>query len=286
MWNEVGFEVFVEEATGRDRSSSSRLRGDEPTLGELLRAARKARGHSQMSLSLQIGVSQRHLGFLEVDRARPSRGMLLTILDALSPPQSIRNATLYAAGYRSEAMTGRAGAAMAGLMQTLLDAHDPFPAVIFDPDWYARGLSKGGQRLCSLLMPGARGWGRDGAPLDMIDAVADPAGLLSQAREPEQAAAILLAQFRTEAWARPSLLARVRACGRELDARFGRLSASPREAGAPYLQLCFDTRFGVLRFSCFQSIPGIPQDVSTSSDRIELWYPDDSHTREVLHEWI
>ncbi|WP_439569582.1 helix-turn-helix domain-containing protein [Sphingopyxis sp.] len=280
-----GTDTFAEASVAAVPARSRSPQPGKAALGTLLRAARAARGLSQMELSLRIGVSQRHLGFLEVNRSRPSRGMLLTILDALNPPRSIRNATLIAAGFGPEPLTERAGIAMSRLMQTMLDAHDPFPAVVFDSDWYARSLSAGGRHLCELLMPRARGWAGADGKLDMIDAVADPDGLLSTARDAERAAATLLAQFWTEAWARPALLDRVRACGSELEARYGPLDASPREAGAPYLQLCFDTALGPLSFSCFQSIPGLPQDVSTTSHRIELWYPDDDHTRSVLEKW-
>jgi transcriptional regulator with XRE-family HTH domain len=277
-----GFETFVSAPTPLGTGGTSASASDRTSLGELLRAARAARGLSQMELSLRIGVSQRHLGFLEVNRSRPSRGMLLTILDELKPPQSIRNATLIAAGFAPEALAVRAGTPLFGLMQNMLDAHDPLPAVVFDAHWYAQSLSVGGRRLCQLLMPRARSWATQSGGLDMIDAVADPAGFLAMAREPERAAAILLAQFWTEAWARPALFGRVKACDEELRARYGRLDDSPRDAGTPHIRLCFDTPIGVLRFSCFQSIPGLPQDISTMSHRIELWYPEDQPTRAAL----
>ena len=44
-----------------------------PQLGELLRYWRRERGKSQLDLSLDTGISQRHLSFVESGRSAPSR---------------------------------------------------------------------------------------------------------------------------------------------------------------------------------------------------------------------
>src|SRR4029079_12881464 len=72
----------------------------EPTaIGRLLQHWRRARGHSQMALALRAGVSTRHLGFVEVGRANPSREMVLLLAGALDVPLRERNALLVAAGF-------------------------------------------------------------------------------------------------------------------------------------------------------------------------------------------
>ena len=43
-----------------------------PQLGELLRHWRHERGKSQLDLSLDTGISQRHLSFVESGRSAPS----------------------------------------------------------------------------------------------------------------------------------------------------------------------------------------------------------------------
>ncbi|MGB7738199.1 MAG: helix-turn-helix transcriptional regulator [Steroidobacteraceae bacterium] len=45
-----------------------------PALPETLREARKARRMSQLELSMRVGVSQRHMSFVESGRSNPSRG--------------------------------------------------------------------------------------------------------------------------------------------------------------------------------------------------------------------
>ena len=47
-----------------------------PQLGKLLRYWRQERGKSQLDLSLDTGISQRHLSFVESGRSAPSRDFL------------------------------------------------------------------------------------------------------------------------------------------------------------------------------------------------------------------
>jgi len=67
--------------------------------GELLREWRAARGVSQLALSVETGVSARHLSFMETGRASPSRDMVLTLAEALEMPLRDRNSFLQAAGF-------------------------------------------------------------------------------------------------------------------------------------------------------------------------------------------
>ena len=68
-------------------------------MGQLLRHWRRVRGKSQLALALQAGMSARHLGFVEIGRANPSREMVLLLAGVLDVPLRERNALLLAAGY-------------------------------------------------------------------------------------------------------------------------------------------------------------------------------------------
>ena len=57
-----------------------------PQLGELLRYWRQERGKSQLDLSLDTGISQRNLSFVESGRSTPSRDFLSIVSDALNIP--------------------------------------------------------------------------------------------------------------------------------------------------------------------------------------------------------
>src|SRR5262245_51912334 len=68
-------------------------------LGDLLRGWRKRRHHSQLSLALQAGISQRHLSFVESGRSQPSREMVVLLAEQLDIPLRERNRFLVAAGF-------------------------------------------------------------------------------------------------------------------------------------------------------------------------------------------
>src|SRR5215472_13751013 len=117
--------------------SKSRSQGNE--LGALLRRWREVRNKSQIALSLDAGVSQRHLSFIEIGRSSPSRSTLLGIAHALDVPFRDRNVLLLAAGYApmypaaswDDAQMRR----VTGALTRLLRQHEPFPAVVLDRYW-------------------------------------------------------------------------------------------------------------------------------------------------------
>ena len=68
-------------------------------VGPLLRDWRQRRKLSQMALALDVGVSPRHLSFVETGRSRPSAELLLSMSEHLAVPLRQRNELLLAAGY-------------------------------------------------------------------------------------------------------------------------------------------------------------------------------------------
>jgi transcriptional regulator with XRE-family HTH domain len=70
----------------------------EKDAGDLLRYWRRQRGQSQLDLSLDTGVSQRHIRFVESGRSEPSRELLLGLAKALDVPLREQNVLLPAWG--------------------------------------------------------------------------------------------------------------------------------------------------------------------------------------------
>lgn len=123
----------------RSWMNSSNLKAKLPTgeLGVLLRHWRDLRGRSQFDLSLDTGVSQRQISFIETGRSLPGRQTLLDIAQALDIPLRDRNTLLLAAGY---APIYSEGAWNAPEMQSITRAlelrqHEPFPALVMDRYW-------------------------------------------------------------------------------------------------------------------------------------------------------
>src|SRR5580704_6221207 len=68
-------------------------------LGALLKHWRDTRHRSQFDLSIDTGVSQRHISFIESGRSAPGRQTLMDIAQALDIPLRDRNTLLLAAGF-------------------------------------------------------------------------------------------------------------------------------------------------------------------------------------------
>src|SRR3984893_18742459 len=71
-----------------------------------LRWWRRHRDLSQLDLAGRTGLSQRHLSFLELGRASPSRDMVLRLAAALDVPLRQHNALMIAAGFAPAWRTG------------------------------------------------------------------------------------------------------------------------------------------------------------------------------------
>jgi transcriptional regulator with XRE-family HTH domain len=94
---------------------------------------------SQLDLSLEAGVSARHLSFVETGRAQPSRELLLGLAEHLEIPLREQNALLLAAGYAPvfsetplEASQMRP---VRHALKAILTGHEPYPALIVDRQW-------------------------------------------------------------------------------------------------------------------------------------------------------
>src|SRR5581483_11081484 len=99
-----------------------------------MREWRTRRRRSQLDLALDVGVSTRHLSFVETGRSRPSPELVLALAEQLALPLRERNVLLLAAGYAPRYSETRLDApAMAVVrtsLQRMLDAHDPYPGVV------------------------------------------------------------------------------------------------------------------------------------------------------------
>ena len=109
------------------------------TFGSLLQTWRKRRRLSQLELSAEAGVSQRHLSFLESGRSTPSREMVLQLAETLEVPLRDRNTLLIAAGLAPHISEhGIAHPDMAPArhaIEAILEGHKPNPALAVNRHW-------------------------------------------------------------------------------------------------------------------------------------------------------
>lgn len=143
--------------------------------GDHLRDWRKRRRMSQLELACDADISTRHLSFVETGRARPSREMVLRLAEHLEVPPRDRNLLLAAAGF-APALTERSihdpeMAAALRAVQTLLDAHQPYPALAVDRHWRLVAANPSLKRLLGAD-PNA-----PAEPVNVLRASLDPQGL-------------------------------------------------------------------------------------------------------------
>ncbi|MFI6235229.1 helix-turn-helix domain-containing protein [Micromonospora sp. NPDC050784] len=108
-------------------------------VGELLRQWRKRRGLSQLDLAIAADVSARHVSLVETGKSTPSADMILRLADQLHVPLRDRNQLLLAAGfaprYAQRPLGDAALSAALDAVRRVLQAHEPYPALVFDRRW-------------------------------------------------------------------------------------------------------------------------------------------------------
>ena len=120
-----------------------------------LRWWRAQRGVSQLDLALRGGISQRHLSFLELGRAKPSREMVEQIASALDIPLRQHNALLVAAGYapvwRETNLDAAELSDISEALNHMMAQQEPYPAAVVDRRWNLLRANQGAVRLVEFL---------------------------------------------------------------------------------------------------------------------------------------
>jgi len=102
--------------------------------GDILRFWRKLNRISQLDLALEVGVSSKHLSFVETGKSQPSRNLILKMAHSLNLPLRHRNAFLKAAGYAAEfgeePFNGQKMEIVRLALQRMLEKHEPYPAIV------------------------------------------------------------------------------------------------------------------------------------------------------------
>lgn len=268
-------------------AAPARPAGASP-VGRLIQHWRHARRKSQLALSLEAGISARHLGFLEVGRSQPSREMVLLLADALDVPLRERNTLLVAAGYaplyRETGLTAPELGHAHRALRLILDHHEPFPAVVMDPHWNLMLTNRGADRFFSRLLPAPADAGR---PPNVVRLMFDPNGLRPFVANWEEAAGALVRRVHREALggvpdeATERLLEEVLA-----HPDVPRRWRTPESLGlTPPPLVAIQFRKGDFAMDWFSTVTtlGTPQDITLQEMRIECFFPANAETEAAAH---
>ncbi|MFM0739347.1 helix-turn-helix transcriptional regulator [Paraburkholderia xenovorans] len=263
-------------------------------LGALLRHWRDMRGTSQLDLSFNAGVSQRHISFIESGRSVPSRQMLLDIAQTLDVPLRERNTLLLAAGYApmysDAAWNAQQMQSVTNALSRMLRQHEPFPALVMDRYWNVLMTNESAPRFFNCFIDMAA---RNG-PRNMLHLIFDPAGMRPFVADWQAVADSLIQRVHREAVGRVvddrtrELLAALHAYpdlppGSKLPPVHNATVASPP---LPVIPIGFVKDGEVLNYFSMVASVGTPQTIAAQELRIECMFPADDATEARHREML
>jgi transcriptional regulator with XRE-family HTH domain len=245
--------------------------------GDLLKQWRTDRRMSQLDLGLESNVSARHISFLETGRARPSRAMVLQLSETMQVPRLARNALLTAAGfaeiYRHRDLNAAELEHIRAALSWTLDRHDPFPAFALDQHWHVVKANAAATTLLAAVDI------RVGDSL--LQALVHGRQFRNAFENWAEIAGYFIARLRTEnahLGGDPILSEAITALAKD--------GARVEASGASELSAITPTRYrfngAVLSFVSTIAQFGTAEDIALADLKIELMFPANEATRQVL----
>lgn len=286
MTSEV-MDSILHQVQGSGMGTASPNREGRPPFGRLLRHWRRLRGHSQLVLATEAGVSTRHLSFLETGRSTPSREMVLRLALTLDVPLRERNALLAAAGfasiYRQTDLDAPEMSMLRRMLDFLLEQHAPFPAVLIDRCWNLIGANSATGHVLGRFAGAGRPWTQ--TPMNILRLTLHPEALQPYVVNFDEVATELLTGLHRKAASDGE--------DPERDALLAELTALPGipEAGVvpdlsrppnPVLPLHLKRDDFELRLFTAVTQIASPQDVTLEGLRIESFMPADPESEAAI----
>jgi transcriptional regulator with XRE-family HTH domain len=238
---------------------------------------------SQLDLSIETGVSARHLSFVETGRSRPSPELILRLAEQLDMPLAERNKMLLAGGYAPAYPSHELGdpevAPVRAAVRQILDGHSPYPAVLIDQHWHLVEANPAVALLTAgaephLLIP----------PINVLRLSLHPDGMAPRILNLPEWRAHLLNRLRQQAVTTndPALYE----LHEELRGYPGDSSHAPPMSDAVsrvVIPLRYRHNDQELSFFSTTTVFGTPLDVTVAGLAIEACFPADPATTETLH---
>jgi transcriptional regulator with XRE-family HTH domain len=253
-------------------------------LGDLLKQWRGVRGRSQLAISVNTGISQRQISFIESGRSVPSRSTLIGIAQALEIPLRERNALLLAAGYAplySEAeWTSGEMKAIGKALDRMIAQHEPYPAIVMDRYWNVLRTNDAAPRLFNCFID----MSSQPSPRNLLHLMFDPKGMRPFIADWEALAKTLIQRVHREA------------VGHVIDQKTKDLVTNllaypdvrsdwraPEGLSAlPMIPIRLVKDGATLSYFSLVTTVGTPQTIAAQELRVECMYPADDET-EALH---
>ncbi|MBW8881934.1 MAG: helix-turn-helix transcriptional regulator [Asticcacaulis sp.] len=262
---------------------------DQPTyppVGQLLRDWRAARRMSQLDLAMECGMSARHLGFVELGKAEPSRDTIGRFADALDLSLRERNALLLAAGYAPNYDDAELSAPgldrMRQAIDLILQHQNPYPAFVLNRHFDVLNANESAGRVGALIAGG-----QPPKHSNLLHQIFDPGDLRPIIANWSEVAGWFLRRLQDELAAAPGNPVMTRLLDEVLAYPDVPAEWRRRPVGSdvkPVLTIDFISPSGTLSF--FETITTFAAPLSVTLDelRIDCTFPADDHTASVCRK--
>lgn len=253
-------------------------------LGILLKQWRGARGRSQLDISVETGISQRQISFIESGRSVPNRATLIGIAESLDIPLRERNVLLLAAGYAplysDTAWNSDEMKSVGKALRRMLTQHEPYPAIVMDRYWNVLLTNEAAPKLFNCFID----LDMRPTPRNMLHLMFDPAGMRPFIANWEALAKTLIQRVYREATghiADPKTHELVKDLLAYPEVQPGWKTPEMPNA-LPMIPMSFMKDGAVMNYFSLVTTVGTPQTIAAQELRVECLYPVDDET-EALH---
>jgi transcriptional regulator with XRE-family HTH domain len=253
--------------------STQITRQPENELGDFLRYWRRQRGKSQLDLSLDTGVSQRHISFVENGRSVPSRELLLSLAKTLDVPLREQNVLLLASGYApvylESTWDAPEMAVVTRVIDLMLKQYEPHPAIVMDRYWNVLKTNDAAPRFFNSFID----LSKRPKPRNLLDLMFDPDGMRPFIENWDEVASGLLQRVYREAIGHVAETRTIELLDHLSKYPGVKKLGMPRQSQGSVSPITFVR--GDKRVSYFSMIStvGLPQDITAQEFRIECMFP-------------
>jgi len=245
------------------------------TVGNILKKWRNQHRYSQLQLALELGVSSKHISFIETGRSNPSKEMVLKISTFLSMPKREINRALYAAGYApiytELSISDESLKPIFEAVEAMVKNHMPYPAIVINQSWDVIMANDSAHNL--LIDLGYSEY------TNLIEALIKDNPKTSKIINWHEAVSAVLTRLKQEI----SVLGnpqRLQEYERKLSKWLSLNTESPSiEAEQVVLSTRIKLKEDVLSFFSIIAQLGTVQDISVSEYKVELMFPSDDATK-------
>ena len=250
------------------------------TVGNILKKWRRQQRYSQLQLAVELGVSSKHISFIETGRSIPSKEMILKISTFLLMSKRETNRALYSAGfapiYTELPVSDESLKPIFEAIERMIQNHMPYPAIVLNQSWDVVMANDSAQSLLAGL-----GYSEH---TNLIEALIADNPKTSKIINWHEAVSAVLTRLKQEL----TMLGNPKQLLKYENELSKCLSLSTESSSIDIEQIVLSTKIQLnektLSFFSVIAQLGTVQDVTLSEYKVELMFPTDETTKQYYNE--